>query len=167
MALPEIVGHRVTLFGARAPLRSTAVERAAHRLSWRDRLLVGIAPALLVAVSVVHQVRVRSLEQSSWHGAGFGMFATFDAAHTRVVLAWDDRSGERLAVGGIDATTAARIVPSQANARAVALAVADRSALAEGGLVRVEVRGVDVDARTDEVVVTTRTLVEVVVEVES
>jgi hypothetical protein len=131
----------------------------------RDRALVAIVPLVLVVVSVIHQVRVRTLDQSSWHGSGFGMFATFDGAHSRVVLAWRDGDDSPLPVVASDATTRARILPSRSNARAVAEDVAAAIGAAPGERLRVEVRGIAVDPQEDGLAVSTRSLVTLVYEV--
>jgi hypothetical protein len=114
-------------------------------VSRRDRALALAMPLLLVVVAVAHQVRVRALDQSSWHGSGFGMFATYDSEQTRTVRAWLEPSGQPVPVPDTDTVLLARIVPTDSNARAVARHLADRGAVRPGERVRVEVRGVDVD----------------------
>lgn len=46
-----------------------------------------VIPAVMVAVALFHAGRVVSVDQSSWQGAGFGMFATYDFDGTRAVVA--------------------------------------------------------------------------------
>ncbi|HUW01465.1 MAG TPA: hypothetical protein VMW08_03840 [Acidimicrobiales bacterium] len=59
----------------------------------RDLVLVLVAPALLVVVAATSIWRFHDLEQSSWQGVGFGMFATYDNVSTRSVRVEID--GER------------------------------------------------------------------------
>jgi hypothetical protein len=54
-------------------------------LSRRDLVLALAAPTLLVLVALVQVQRVAQLDQSSWSGAGFGMFATIDGDNYRSV----------------------------------------------------------------------------------
>jgi hypothetical protein len=125
-------------------------------------------PALLVIVALVHLVRVHALDQSSWHGSGFGMFATFDSAQTRRVLAWIEPDGKSVPVDDdADAIELARIVPTDSRARDVARALADDDLVPPGATVRVEVRGVDVQEVDGELTVETVTLASAEIEAEA
>lgn len=52
-------------------------------------------PALLVVVALLQIVRVDRLDQSSWSGVGFGMFATVDNETSRTVRGYQ-RDGDVL-----------------------------------------------------------------------
>lgn len=132
----------------------------------RDRLLALAMPGLLLLIGVVHQVRVRTLDQSSWHGTGFGMFATYDSAQTRAVRAWTMPGREPLAVDESTVVEEARIVPTEANARAAAQRIAADAGLPAGSRVLIEIRGVEVERSGSTLFVTTVSLAEVEVEVE-
>jgi hypothetical protein len=55
------------------------------RVVKRDAWTWLLVPALLVAVALVQFRNVIVHDESTWSGAGFGMFATFDNEPTRVV----------------------------------------------------------------------------------
>jgi hypothetical protein len=124
------------------------------RLSRRDLALVLAVPLLLVVVALVQQVRVRTQDQSSWHGTGFGMFATFDSLATRTLVAHTVPGGDPVAITASDAAGWARLVPSDANARRAAEEIARHSSLPPGTRLVVEVRAVRVETRANEIVVT-------------
>jgi hypothetical protein len=100
---------------------------------------------LLLAVAAFQLVRVVTLDQSTWIGGGFGMFATYDYDDTRVVTAWYEAPGSRPAVTSsisTDLLLRARVVPSEANVRAIAEAVLESGEVpANATAVVVEVRG--------------------------
>lgn len=58
------------------------------RLRPRDRLLVAIAPLLLVVVAVNQHVLAATEKLDPWKGGGFGMFATVDSGTAREVFAY-------------------------------------------------------------------------------
>lgn len=112
----------------------------------RDRVLVLLVPALLLVVAGVQVVRAHTVDQSSWSGAGFGMFATYDSELHRFVLLEVERPD-----GSTDVVPApvrrpaleAEVVPS----RALLLAVADDAAPdVDGRIVRVTAYGIRFDS---------------------
>jgi hypothetical protein len=109
------------------------------------RWAVLVVPALLLAVAGFQVVRVVTLDQSTWIGGGFGMFATYDYDDTRVVTGWYEAPGSRPAVTApisTDLLLRARVVPSEANARRVAEAILETGEAPAGATaVVVEVRG--------------------------
>jgi len=70
-------------------------------------------PCALVVVALVQQHRARTLDQSSWIGCGFGMFATLDNHVSRFILpapdgvAWRSETAELL--------QRVLVIPTQAN----------------------------------------------------
>lgn len=90
----------------------------------RDLVLALVAPVLLVCVALVQVYRVNTVDQSSWSGAGFGMFATIDNETYRLVRGYVvEPAGERR-VPLPDALTRQafelRVVPTQGRARSLA-----------------------------------------------
>lgn len=116
---------------------------------FRDRAAVLIAPAILVVVALVQIVRARTLDQSSWAGVGFGMFATIDNHGSRFVRGTVDPGAESARSAAPpasldDEAVAVRVVPNESRARALAeawLSVAP----AESRAVHVELWGVALD----------------------
>lgn len=53
--------------------------------SIRDRVLGLTAPVVLVALALISIHRFHDVQQSSWQGFGFGMFATYDNYSSRYV----------------------------------------------------------------------------------
>lgn len=88
-------------------------------------------PLLLVAVALVGIYRSAGLQQSSWQGASFGMFATYDNDSSRSVIVTVTEAGRRRRVrlpeDLRDDATRLRVVPTDAAARALAAAVLDAS----------------------------------------
>lgn len=126
-----------------------ASNRGARRRG-TDRVLAYVAPALLVLVAAVHLVRVDRLDQSTWSGFGFGMFATIDSEEHRVVRAAAIVSGDEVPVPVPGALRREafelRSVPTERRAAAFAEALADAGALPEGSdQVIVEVWAADLE----------------------
>lgn len=75
-----------------------------------------IVPIVMILVAVVQVMRVLAFNQSSWQGAGFGMFATYDFDGTRGVVAAAVVEGEAVQLPLDDVTPdlyrRARVVPT-------------------------------------------------------
>jgi hypothetical protein len=103
-----------------------------------------IAPAALLLVIALIGVRNHVVrDQSSWQGASFGMFATYDNRVSRVVIATlrQDDEVTRLAIPADLRDDARRltVAPTGGGARSMARAIVSR---VEGdSTVRIEVRG--------------------------
>lgn len=69
------------------------------RLGARDRMLALIVPAVLVLVVTLAVVRYHRVDQSSWQGIGFGMFATYEYTPARTARVVATVDGERTEVG--------------------------------------------------------------------
>jgi hypothetical protein len=129
---------------------------------WQDTASWLAAPVLLVAVGLVQWWRVDQLDQSSWSGVGFGMFATFENDTNRFVAVTVELDGEGHRAAVPDDLTADAddllIVPSTGATQELAdelaarrwtvrsdgIAVADPDG-AVAGTVTVVVHGVAVD----------------------
>ena len=100
-------------------------------------------PALLVAIATLGAFRSVTLEQSSWQGASFGMFATYDNVTSRAVRVRVDRPGGPLSVAVPteleDDAVRLRVVPTDAGARRLAAALLRRPDAEGAGRVVVEV----------------------------
>lgn len=107
-----------------------------------------IVPVIMLVVALVQATRVVTLEQSTWQGAGFGMFATYDFDDTRsvVAVAVIDGRDVLLSLDGIGPSLRrrARVVPSDAVLRTVGEVLVS-TAPAGTASVRVEVRGPRLD----------------------
>ena len=132
----------------------------------RDCALVAVIPSLVLGVGIAHHVRVRTVDQSSWNGTGFGMFATFDSFQTRKVVAWTG-DGTPLVVESTAAERWARILPTDEHVEHAALDIARANHIAAGETLHVEVRAIDVDLDDESVQVTVKRLVSVDVTVEA
>jgi hypothetical protein len=97
---------------------------------WGDRLRAVAAPALLVAVATLGVHRSITLDQSTWQGASFGMFATYDNSVSRIVrVTIDDPSGAKRATLPPDLRDddlRLRVVPTAPGARRLARSVLER-----------------------------------------
>jgi hypothetical protein len=103
-----------------------------------------IAPAALLLVIALIGVRNHVVrDQSSWQGASFGMFATYDSRVSRQVVATLHEDGEvtRLAIPADLGDDARRltVVPTGGGARSMARAIVSR--VDGDASVRIEVRG--------------------------
>lgn len=102
---------------------------------------------LLIALLGVRNHVVR--DQSSWQGASFGMFATYDNAVSRQVIVTVREAGDltRVAVPGdlADEARRLRVSPSAAGARSLAELIATRVGGRGGTEVTVTVWGPVVD----------------------
>ena len=89
-------------------------------------------PALLVVVATVGVVRSVTLHQSSWHGASFGMFATYDNVSSRTVRVTLDGAGGaspvrvQLPAALEDDAGRLEVVPTDAGARRLAAEILER-----------------------------------------
>lgn len=87
-------------------------------------LAVGLVPALVVAVWLNHWFAVERDDLSTWSGAGYGMFATYDNEDTRFVLGkYFDGDGAHTATPPpalADLAFAARVLPTDERVRALA-----------------------------------------------
>jgi hypothetical protein len=136
-------------------------------LSRRDLVLVLATPVLVVAVALVQLYRADALDQSSWSGAGFGMFATYESEITRFVRVYAvTESGEtRLPVppSAQRALVEARVVPTDGYLEVLADEVAAAVDDPEVESVRVELWAIDFDR--DEARIDASMLNEVTVDV--
>jgi hypothetical protein len=111
--------------------------------SLRDRLRTLAPPALLVAIASLGVYRASTVDQSSWQGVTFGMFATYDNTVSRIVRVTIDGPGSSyradLPADLRDDATRLRVVPTDAAAAQLARAVLPRVAGDGGTGVRVEV----------------------------
>ena len=118
-------------------------------LSRRDLVLALVTPALVVAVAALQLYRADTLDQSSWSGAGFGMFATYESEitrFTRVHAVTDD--GETQIPVPPEAGRAfveATVVPTDGYLEALADEVIATLDDPEVDAVRVELWGIDFD----------------------
>jgi hypothetical protein len=126
---------------------------AGTRRNRRDLALVAVVPVVLAVVAVVQIVRVDTLEQSSWHGSGFGMFATFENASHRLVRV-TTADGERLRAADPDLVQRARVVPDDRALRDVGRSAAREAELPTGTELRIEVWGIDLDDSDGRLVLT-------------
>lgn len=118
------------------------------RVPRRDVALSLVAPLLLIAIAGLQVVRVQTMDQSSWSGAGFGMFATIDNETYRLVRGYTvDADGER-AVGLPgelrEEAFELRVVPSASRAAALGQRWREKSGV-EGDEFVVEVWRVSFD----------------------
>ncbi len=94
--------------------------------SGRDRAKALAAPLLLATVALVGVVRSATLDQSSWQGASFGMFATYDNDVSRTVVVTaslpDDPARVALPSHLHDDARQLQVVPTDARARRLAQA---------------------------------------------
>lgn len=109
------------------------------------RAAAAVVPLVLLSVAALQIARVVAIDQSSWQGAGFGMFATYDFDDTRAVVAiavGEDGSGELLPVEpiGIDRYRRARVTPTDEILREIGRRLVP-TAPAGTQRVRIEVRG--------------------------
>lgn len=114
-------------------------------------MLALVVPALLVVVALVQVGRAHVLDQSSWSGAGFGMFATYDSGLTRFVLLEVERPDgtvETVPAPAGDRTTGAEVVPTAEALRALVEAVRDE---VDGTVVGAAVWGIRFDAGASRV----------------
>jgi len=129
------------------------------RSAGRDRWLALVAPILLLAVATVAVVRFHWVQQSSWQGAGFGMFATHDYVPSRALRATASIGGTDRAVpipAGLGSRVE-RVLAAPGDAAMVSLAEDLRSWAGADGLV-LEVVGHDVTLDHDAMVVTLRSV---------
>lgn len=100
-----------------------------------DRLRVVALPVLLAAIAVVGVLRVAALDQSSWQGASFGMFATYDNTISRslaVTVTGPDGTARVLLPADLrDDARRLKVVPTEAGADRLAAQVLARIADAE------------------------------------
>lgn len=93
-----------------------------------DRRRALVAPALLMVVAAIGTARTVTLHQSSWHGASFGMFATYDNVASRTVRITVDGVAVPVPPGLADDAERLEVVPTDAGARRLAEAVLARTA---------------------------------------
>jgi len=122
-----------------------------------------VAPAVLVVVALLQISRVRELDQSSWSGAGFGMFATIDNESFRLVRGWVlDEDGQRPVPLPHELERAAfelQVVPTEERAQGLARRWQEIAAPDTGFVV--EVWGISFDSDGPEIHVETKLRVEV------
>jgi hypothetical protein len=132
--------------------------------AWADRARALAMPVLLVGIAALGVYRSATLDQSSWQGASFGMFATYDNRSSRAVLVSVLDGPERRQVAMPaeleDDAERLRVVPTDAGAVDLAGEVA--AVLVEAGApfdgVEVEVRRLVVERSDDGLEVRTRRL---------
>ncbi|MGH9084246.1 MAG: hypothetical protein ACRDYW_02230 [Acidimicrobiales bacterium] len=117
--------------------------------AWGDRVRALAMPALLVAVAALGVYRHVTLDQTSWQGASFGMFATYDSRPSRAVVIDVVADGERrrIAVPRAleDDAVELTVVPTDRGARSLARGVLAELASQGVTAVQVEVRRLVVD----------------------
>lgn len=127
----------------------------ARRQPKRSLWLAAVAPAILLSVAGLQIYRVHTIDQSTWSGFGFGMFATYDGESARWASAFVvDEFGEAEQVGfpsvDFDVYAAAIVAPSDSNVRHLAQAAARE--IREAGLgfeqVRIVVGGPQIVGRS-------------------
>lgn len=95
-----------------------------------DRWRVLAVPALLLVVAGIGVFRSVTLDQSSWHGVSFGMFATYDNVASRTVRLSVDRGAgpvrTRLPPDLADEAGLLEVVPTDGRARRLAESVLRR-----------------------------------------
>ena len=115
-----------------------------------ERLAGLVAPAMLVLVALlsVWQTNVRA--QSSWSGAGFGMFATIDGEATRQVRAYIKGTSRTLALpAGLERMELEiRVLPSPDRIEELGRAWASLSGLPGHLVLVVEVWAIDFEGAT-------------------
>ena len=129
-----------------------------------DRLRALAVPVLLLLVAALGAHRSATLQQSSWKGASFGMFATYDGPSRSVrVTASGPEGPYRVSLPDSlrDDANRLRIVPTQGAAEAMARAVLDLGASEGVTAVRVEVVRVVLDADGPDLRASSETLVDV------
>jgi hypothetical protein len=110
-------------------------------------------PALLVVVATFGVARSVGLDQSSWQGASFGMFATYDNRTSRHVRVTVDSAGQdepvrvQLPAELEDDAERLRVLPSAAAARRLAAETLERVPEGKGERVVVEVRRLKIELR--------------------
>ncbi|MEO6027855.1 MAG: hypothetical protein ABIR79_13400 [Candidatus Binatia bacterium] len=100
--------------------------------------------ALLIAVALRQIVLTHIANLAPWSGGGFGMFASVDGWGNRHVAAFAIRSDVRreleIPPPLREATRRLRAYPSEANAQALATALADQPTPDEGPLEAIEIQ---------------------------
>lgn len=106
-------------------------------------MLAAVAPMLLIAVAITSITRFHLDGQSSWQGAGFGMFATYDNGVSRFLRVEVD--GERRDASGVfeDLVERSEVTPLGPAPEQLAEAVRERT---DAESVVVEVWGISIDA---------------------
>lgn len=116
-----------------------------------DRWRALAMPALLVVVATFGVARSIGLDQSSWQGASFGMFATYDNRTSRHVRVTVDGAGHdqpvraRLPPELEDDAERLRVLPTDGAARRLAAETLERVPASKGERVMVEVRRLKID----------------------
>jgi hypothetical protein len=103
------------------------------------------APVMLLIGTAANQIALtRTADLAPWSGGGFGMFATVDGWGNRHVAAFairpDVRRELEIPTALDDAARRLRALPSEANARALADALADEPTPDEGPLSAIEIQ---------------------------
>ena len=118
----------------------------------RERATWLVAPVLLVVVASVQWWRVAQLDQTTWRGVGFGMFASFDDEANRRVRVEVELDGRRLPAGvpaeRRRAADRLRTVPSTAATRRLAESLAQEPWRVVDGVARVGPGGSVADSVT-------------------
>jgi hypothetical protein len=106
-------------------------------------------PLLLAAVATLQLIRAHTLDQSSWSGGGFGMFATYENEDSRFLRVWvltdDGEEQGSLPSGVAHEAFEARVVPTGERLDALARLLDTKVGGRESLGVRVEVWGVRFD----------------------
>jgi hypothetical protein len=120
-------------------------------MHWRRSRLLGlVAPALLVVVALLALWRTTVHDQSSWSGAGFGMFATVDGEATRQVRAHVAETGEVVLLpSGLEREVLeVTVLPTEERMRHLGEAWRRRAGLGSDEVLVVEVWAVEFDVTT-------------------
>ena len=122
---------------------------------WRDLWRALAMPALLVVLATFGVARSVGLDQSSWQGASFGMFATYDNRTSRLVRVTVDGPGQddpvriQLPAELEDDAERLRVLPTDAAARRLAAETLERVPAGKGDRVAVEVRRLQIEPQGD------------------
>jgi hypothetical protein len=114
------------------------------------RWLVGLPPAILVAVALCQIVLAQTLDLSPWVGGGFGMFASTDGRgyrHLHIFALQEGVQQEIFPPRALeDRVRRARSLPSERNLRRLALELGEHRTSTRA--IRVQVFKTDFDRKT-------------------
>lgn len=116
----------------------------------RNSLLGRVVPAVMVTVALLQHARATTVHQSSWSGAGFGMFATYESELSRFMRVFlADGNGPRVVELPAPLSRQAfeaSVVPTHERLAALAQRVRSMLEVPRTTTVRVEVWGISYHA---------------------
>lgn len=117
-----------------------------------ERVASLVPPLILVLVALISMWQTSTRDQSSWSGAGFGMFATIDGEATRQVRAYVEETGQPLPLPADlqRLELEVRVLPSVSRVEKLGRAWASHSGLPDHAVLAIEVWGIDFDASSGE-----------------